>query len=318
MWIRNTHTKKERILVISGIISLSILILISTGKFFQLKEFDREQKDAVEIMESLIDLISGYCLQEAISIDTIADPGKTGLIGPEWTPIVSTIGHLDAKRTTINPDFAALMVILLREANVEKGDTIALGCSGSFPGLLLASLSAAEAMGLNCKTILSLGASSYGATRPDLTILDIYQLLMKNNLVTVPPIAVSLGGELDRGYGWEKETINHLLDKIDKGKFRLILKSDIQSSVRMRVKLYDFKQSLNIGVFINAGGAIANTGSSESILGIKPGLHRSLSIPGEDQQGLIHKAVQNGIPVIHLLYIKGLVMEYGFPWDPLI
>jgi hypothetical protein len=31
---------------------------------------------------------------------------------------------------------------------------------------------------------------------------------------------------------------------------------------------------------------------------------------------MIHAMLQKEIPVIHLLYIKGLAQRYGIPWDP--
>jgi poly-gamma-glutamate system protein len=36
-------------------------------------------------------------------------------------------------------------------------------------------------------TILSLGASSYGATDPDFTLLDIYDILQREQICNVPP-----------------------------------------------------------------------------------------------------------------------------------
>ncbi len=73
-----------------------------------------------------------------------ADVNRTGLIGLETSPITTTLGNLEAKRTTTNPDFAALLVRLLAEAGVKRGETIAVGASGSFPALIVAALSAAK------------------------------------------------------------------------------------------------------------------------------------------------------------------------------
>ena len=49
------------------------------------------------------------------------DPMKTGLIGLESSPLTTTLGQLEAKRTTTNPALAALLVRLLRQAGVKKG-----------------------------------------------------------------------------------------------------------------------------------------------------------------------------------------------------
>ncbi len=63
---------------------------------------------------------------------------------------------------------------------------------------------------------------------------------------------------------------------------------------------------------------MANIGTSASILGVKPGVVRQMKAVPADQQGLLHVALDQGIAVIHLLYIKGLVREYGLPWDPVV
>ncbi|MEG0271084.1 MAG: poly-gamma-glutamate system protein, partial [Clostridia bacterium] len=38
------------------------------------------------------------------------DLNQTGFIGPEWTELTTSLGMLEAKRTALQPDFAALMV----------------------------------------------------------------------------------------------------------------------------------------------------------------------------------------------------------------
>lgn len=54
------------------------------------------------------------------------------MIGDEYTPITTSLGSEEAKRTTANPDMAALLVQMLTEAGVKSGDTIGAGLFG-FP-----------------------------------------------------------------------------------------------------------------------------------------------------------------------------------------
>ncbi len=316
MWNRPRFPERERVLFVSSAISVVILLTFFLFRPHQPGKLNKEEKLAVKYMENMISLIASHCQQTGIQIDVKNDPNKTGLIGPEWTSITSTVGHPDAKRTTINPEFAALIVTLLREAGVQHGDTIALGSSGSFPGLLLSSMAAAKAMHLTCKTIISIGSSSYGATRPELTILDIYQLLMRSKLINDQPLAVSLGGEGDIGLDWEESTIYQLREKIYKSNYFFIEEDKFVRNVSLRDSLYGFTKSSGLKAFINAGGAMANIGTSETILGLKPGVVRKFRIPVAEKQGVIHKALLRDIPVIHLLNIKGLAIEYGLKWDP--
>jgi poly-gamma-glutamate system protein len=301
-----------------GIVSAIILTGIILYQQFLPDKKSSQQEKAIIIMEEMLYTISEYCYENDIYIDTMNDPGKTGLIGPEWTDMTTTIGHLEAKRTTIQPEFASLMIELLAEAGVNKNDTIAIGCSGSFPGLLLASLSAAKAAGIKCKTVLSLGSSSFGANRTNLNILTIYNILYNKGLIDKPPLAVSLGGENDSGEGWGKAIYIKLTEDIVKSGYLFINKPNLKESVFSRDSLYNFDNGSSIKAFINSGGAMANIGTSPTILGLKPGLVRKHKIPEQDQQGAIHRAMINDIPVIHLLNIKGLAMEYGLKWDPVI
>ncbi len=308
-------SKKERIVYITGIVSGLMLTIIVTCPGVMTPSLDTHQRKAAEYMDEMITAVSRYCALNSIEIDPISDPDLTGLIGPEWTEMTSTLGHLDAKRTSIQSDFAALIVKLLNKAGVQRDDTIGLLCSGSFPGLMLASLSAAKALDLEYKIILSLGSSSFGANRPELTILDIYQILLENSLTGGKPAGVSLGGEQDTGLGWEEDIIRFLSLKISKSEYNFIRAENLQESIKVKAEILGLEQQA-ITTLINTGGAMANIGTSPSILRIKPGLVSGMKIPPDDQQGLIHLAARNQIPVIHLLYLKGLAVEYGLSWDP--
>lgn len=76
---------------------------------------------------------------------------------------IQALGNLEAKRTSTNPNAAALVVHLLYQAGVRPGDRIAVNCSGSFPALILSVLCAMDAMELDGTVFCSVGASTYGA-----------------------------------------------------------------------------------------------------------------------------------------------------------
>ena len=81
--------------------------------------WSEEMHDAAGRMREAIDVIAAGTTQTAgIRIDEAIDPNHTGLVGPEYTELFTTLGQLEAKRTTTNPDLAALMVYLLRRGGV--------------------------------------------------------------------------------------------------------------------------------------------------------------------------------------------------------
>ncbi|MFC2119420.1 poly-gamma-glutamate system protein [Bacteroidota bacterium] len=313
---KNLISKKKKFLIINALIG--IILIVSTTFIINNKEsvFIPETEKAARIMEKSIQAIADYCSENNININSFNDPFSTGLIGPEMSEITTSIGHLEAKRSTINPNFAAIIVNMLMEANVKRGDTIAIACSGSFPSLLLASTSAAKAMGIHPRIILSLGSSSFGASNIDFNILDIFNILYENNIVDYKPIAISLGGEKDIGEEFNKNIIKKLIHKIQLAGIPFLYEQDLQKNVNKRNALYLTDSLLKIKAFINTGGAYANMGVSPLILNLRPGLIKSANIPEKSKHGMIFFMLEKKIPVIHLLFIKAITQEYNLNWDP--
>lgn len=277
-----------------------------------------EQLEAARLMEGALHVIRSHCESTGVPVDPLLDPNRTGLIGPERTELTTTLGHLEAKRTTTQPDFAALIVHLLDQAGVCPGDTVAAGCSASFPGLLIALLCACRSMEVHPVVILSLGASSYGATRPDFHLLDLYRLLLTSEMIGTPPGAVSLGGERDIGETFPERLRLSLILDMHRSGFRVIGSPDLRENVRQRMGIYFHSPAAGrIAAFVNIGGSYANMGTSTLVLSLEPGINRRLRMPDEEEGGVIHAMARLGIPVIHLLYIKGLSTAYGLPWDPI-
>ena len=81
-----------------------------------------------------------------------------------------------------------------QEAGLQPGDTVCIGMSGSFPGLGIASIAAANEMGLNVRVIASYGASMYGATRTALPIVRILDVARQAGLIEYDMLAVSIRG----------------------------------------------------------------------------------------------------------------------------
>jgi poly-gamma-glutamate system protein len=256
--------------------------------------------------------------EKAIVIDKDRDPNQTGLIGLEFSPITTSIGNLEAKRTTTNPNFAGLLVLLLREAGVKEGDTVAVGASSSFPALVVAALSAARAMDLKPLLISSLGASQWGANNPDFHWLQIQECLFKARIFNAELIALSLGGEKDVGQDMSAEGRALLSKEIEKSGILFLLQPDLRKNVEARMRLYQEKAGeKRIKAFINIGGSWSSMGVDSEILKLKPGLAKIKRFPAVERRGVIYEMAEHKIPVIHLLYIRGLSQRYGLPWDPL-
>jgi poly-gamma-glutamate system protein len=252
-----------------------------------------------------------------LSLNTKVDVNGTGLIGLEYSSLTTSLGILEAKRTTANPDMAALIVRLLDQAAVKPGDAVAIGASSSFPALIVAALSACQALGLKPVLICSLGASQYGANDPAFTWLDMMDCLEAAGIMQVRPAAVSLGGDSDSGRNMSPEGRALLLQEVRSRGLVHLEEPDLARNVLARMNLYDQAAGrAGVKAFINIGGSWANLGTDSRLLEVKPGLAKLQDLPPPGRRGVLYEMAGRGIPVVHLLFIRGLAKTYGLAWDP--
>lgn len=272
-------------------------------------------------MEAAERVLAERIAAEGIPIEA-DDINGTGLIGPEWTALTSTLGILEAKRTTLNPNFAALMVRYFNDAGLKAGDVVAVGASGSFPGLTLATLCAAQEMGLHALTIASFGASMYGATRPELTIPRMLRLLAEAGTLEDTLIAVSPGSDFDHGENPLFEDARRLIAGLaaESGvEFIDFESANLEASIARRLELYDQRAGgRKIACFVNVGGASPNNGASSYTLEYPQGLVLDPPrIPLTRDRGLVYEYASRGIPIVNLLNVRLLADRGGLPYDPI-
>jgi poly-gamma-glutamate system protein len=305
--------------IIFGLSLVSLAIFILSRFIPPLAESvrDRDMLKASMIMAQAIQALRDCPERGGGAAFNKDDLNRTGLIGLETSSLTTSLGNLEAKRTSTNPNFAGLVVHLLKKAGIERGDTIAVGASSSFPALIVATLSAAKALELRPLVISSLGASQWGANDPKFTWLEMSECLQRAGIFDVSPLATALGGESDTGRDMTEEERTLLVEKIKKRGRALLELPDLAMNVRTRMKIYeDGAGAARIKAFVNIGGSWANLGTDSVVLKLKPGLNDQIEVPMPLRRGVIHEMVLRKIPVIHLLYMKGLAEQYGLPWDP--
>ena len=272
---------------------------------------------AAEIMASAERVVRECREAKGLAPDPTSDINLTGLIGVGASPITTTLGNLEAKRTTTNPNFAGLLVRLLVDAGVKRGDVVAVGASSSFPALIVAALAAARALDAEPLLICSLGASQWGANDPRFDGLDLVECLGRGPNATGRILALAVGGDEDRGGELSAEGRRLLEDRIRGTGLPVVEGPDLERDVGRRVRLYvEAAFGRRIGAFVNVGGSWANIGTDASVLRVAPGLTRVVEIPPAGSRGVLQEMATRGVPVIHLLNIKGLAAAHGLPWDP--
>ncbi len=295
---------------------LGTFVAIATSEV-QWRSYAQTQLEAAQSMHAALGYLHDEIVSHGITIEE-EDLNKTGLIGPEFTELTSTPGNVDAKRTALNPNFAAAMVRYYHEAGLDAGDTIAVGTSGSFPGLFIASMVAAKQMDLHVNLIASCGSSMHGATRTEFTIFDIARSLQEGGFTSFDLLGVSPGGANDQG-GSVLEGILYegtpqlAQDLCQATGAPILLYDDLAQNIKHRLELY----GENIQLFVNIGGASPNCGASSYTLNFPQGLVIDPpTIPTTPYRGLSYEYAARGIPVLNLLNVRLLAHENGIAYDP--
>jgi len=270
-----------------------------------------EQVHAAARMREAFPILTTYAERLESPANPMDDPNRTGLIGVEFNEMTTTIGSLASKRTSTNPDFAALIVRFLHDLGLNAGTKIGLLLSGSFPALNLAAIVACEEIDLDLLIISSVGASSFGANRPEMTWLDMERLLQQHGIIAHSTDIASLGAENDLGDSYFEGGRLLALAAIERNGLTPLLMDTLAE--QRRVKLKEIR-SFCPEALINIGGNQLNIGSAGHLL--PPGIVTTTSIDHQDL-GIVGWALDHDLPIIHLLKIRDLALQSGLPLDPI-
>jgi len=240
-----------------------------------------------------------------------SDPWNCGLIGLEWSGTTTTLGDLGSKRTACNPAWAIQFSRWFREQGLKPDDHIVIYSSGSFPGLLLNVVVAAEAMELKPLLIVSLGASTWGANDPDYPWPVLAAELRSSGYIRTRADYYTLGGGAEMGHGLPPEGEVLLRKAAKEAGVELLTAANLEEMIALKTELLEKHQPR---LFVNIGGSHANLGDAHEVLKLHTGL-----VPVTDidlaGNGVIGVAMRDNIPVVHMLNIKAISNMVGIPYD---
>ncbi len=304
-------------LALIALLSVSGLLLVENLKTSAQRPYHDEKLEVARLAKKSLEVLRQYREDHDISIDPVTDPLDTGLIGLSMSPVTSSGGNLAAKRTAVNPNFAAVIVEMLKKAGVRERDVVAVGVSGSFPGLNVAAYAALEAMNVKPIVIASAASSQWGANLPELLWLDMENVLYREKVFSFRSAAASMGGYEDRGLGMSDEGKQLLLAGIRRNKLPLIKGDSFDDMVAGRMKIYrQFAAGAPIRAYINVGGGVVSTGRYEGRRMFRSGLNTRPRLSGRHIDGVMPRLARDGVPVLHLVHIIDLAERYGLPFDP--
>jgi len=251
------------------------------------------------------------------SLDLVNDPAGTGLIGPEISLITNSSGDLEAKLTSLNPNFAAVLVKYFRQVGLTAGDPVAVAMSGSFPGMNICLYAALETMNLRPVVITSVGASNWGANSPDFTWLDMEALFYDRGIFHTRSQAATFGGGNDMGRGLSPAGRELLRQSIERNDIPLLASDNIEDAIAKRMAFYEkTSRGRAYKLYVNVGGGVASVGNRHNKTLLPGGLNFNLKAHNWPRKGTLILFADKGVPVVHLLHIISLAQRHGLPVAP--
>lgn len=304
-------------LVAIAVLSLAGMGAVENWRTDSARPYLTEKLAAAKLARQAMDEIKTIRVERGIEIDPVTDISQSGLIGCAMSSVTSNNGSLSAKQTTVNPNFAAVVVDMLKDAGVQEGDTIAVGFSGSFPAMNICVLAAAETLKLKPIIISSATGSQWGANCPELLWIDMEKELVDRGVFRWRSIAASLGGIEDRAIGTSDEGLKVLSQSIERNDMQFIDPHDYLDSVNHRMAHYRNRaQGAPIKAYVNVGGGTVSVGLKAGKQLFQPGLNRHKPLAPLPADSVMARMIGDDIPVIHLVHIDDLAAAYGLPVQP--
>jgi poly-gamma-glutamate system protein len=269
----------------------------------------RKVRSAIEVIRPIRGSI------EPINPQT--DPQRSGLIGLASSSVTSTRGGLESKQTTVNPNWAAVVVKMLLDAGVSEGDVVAVALSGSFPAINLAVYSAIETLGAEPIVIVSGSSSQWGANVPGMLWMDIERELRNAGVFRIKPVAASIGGIEDRGGGLPSEGVASIRRSIERADIELLAPANYREAVADRIVIYrEYANGRPIRAFVNVGGGAPIVGPPGVDRHFAAGLSRTAPPRAFAVDTVMGYFLRENVPVVHLIRFTSLAERHGLPIAP--
>ena len=323
--IRNKNKKEPLFITYLFIIwaillVVAVLVTLSTPTKTKNRYYD-EQIEAANLAKIAMEEIKNKKIEMGITFPK-EDIYNSGMLGEWFSDITTTSGMIGAKRTAINPDFAAVYIDMFKDVGLKKGDEIALVMSGSFPTLNISAMAAVQVYGLKACIMSSIGASTYGANDVNFTFFDMAEHLYNKGIFTNRIDYVSFGGANDDGYEFPEDVRESILQRIKNSGIEFLCESDFEKNIEDRTKKI-LKECPNIKLLISVGGTLIAMGEGDT----GSSLYRGLVTPSylntnkevkNGKLGLMDTFLDRDVPIVQMLNIKGIALDYGIAYDPVV
>lgn len=303
-----------------AILTIVSLVVTSNNSTQVKNRYYDLQIEASTKTQQCFDAIKQYKIDHGIAFGE-EDSFDSGMIGPEYTSIYTTMGDLRSKKTCLNPNFSALYIKFFQEASVKENDEIAIIMSGSFPTLNIAVMVASEVFNVKTCLMASIGSSSYGATDEELTFFDMVEYLNDCGLLNTRLDYVSFGGDYDTGSEFDPTVKEAITSRINNSTTTLISEENYVDNINLRTKLI-LDKCPNCKLLISNGGSLVAMGkgmdATTNIHGlVKPNYLTTFSLNKKTENiGLIDTFLKMDIVCCQMLNISSVCQSYDMPFNP--
>lgn len=319
------HDMHPYLMILLCVVALSCTVFVEKNKYMKPQQHYKLMLEAAKLSSTAMQVIKHEKERLGIRINPKFDPSMSGMIGVRDSIVTSDHGVLRSKQISINPNIAGLIVLWLKQLNLKEGDTVAIGMTGSFPGLNTSTLAAIETLKLKPIVILSATGSMWGANNPRFIWLDMMEHLYKKKVFPYEPIAASIGASRDVGKNLKPEALSLIKNKIKRVGIPLIEKKSVAGSIKQRMQFYSEQAGdSKIKLYINIGGGIASIGrdyakkdlSKEekriiSKAHLKSGINTAMPISLANTESVAVDYLKQGVPVINIRDIQGIATTYN-------
>lgn len=313
-----TQTNRKLMLAILAIAAIGCQIILESTRSEKRVRGYQAKRAAVELAGRCFETLRVHRVNQVGDIDLEGpDAAGTGLIGPQTSPISNARSRLSYKRTTINPNFSAIIVDHFQQVGLEAGDPVAVATSGSYPGWNVCLYAAMEALQLRPIITHTVTSSNYGATDPAFTWLDMERVLADQNLISFRTIAASPGGETDMGRKLTPQGQQLIWDAIERNQIQPLQSENLTEAIDRRMQVYNQgSRGQPYKAYVNVGGGRASLGSSLLDVPIQTGLHLDLWKTNFPRPGAMVHLAKQGVPIIQLGSPLSLAREFDLPITP--
>lgn len=322
----------QAVVVLVAVLALCSVLAMEFFKADVQQPHYEEKVQAVKLSQNCMETLKARREELAeddplYKIDEDIDPARTGMIGKMITEVTTIAGHLPSKQTSTNPNFAAVVLDMLKRAGVGKGDLVAVGCSGSFPALNTSVYAALETIGAKPVIIASAGASQFGANFPEYLWIDMERELHEAGLISFRATACSIGGYEDLGLGMSADAKVKITQAITERNQLDLLKPPtdsetigqqrFQEAIDQRMSVYEAEAAgKNYKAYINVGGGTISVGRSVGKKLFDPGLNLRVRPVALQVDSVMSRFMRDGVPVINLVQVDELANEFELPLAP--